>query len=138
MPFAETRATGSRRIINGVLPVIVTLSEAVQCGDVLGVTGGTWVRSAHTTGEQPLLVASVDAPSGDIIKAFPLCIVEVTTTAANKSTVGEIVALSDTGNYQAAGTGLPDIGFTASIGGDNLTAVMVIFPMATQMDTART
>ena len=137
MGFAETRASGSRRILSAVCPVNITLSEAVQAGDCIAVTGGTWVRAAHTADEEPLLVAAYDAPSGAIIPAYPMAVVEVTTTATNKSTVGEKCALDDTGNYQVQATGLPDVGYSCSIGSDNLTCVMMVWPAVPQIVTIR-
>ena len=137
MAFAETRASGSRRILNGICPVEITLAEAVQCGDCLGITSATWVRSASATVEQPLLIASVDAPSGALIKAYPMAIVEVTTTATNKSTLGEQVGLTDTGEYQVQASGLPDVGYSCFVSADTLKAVLMVFPMAPQLTTIR-
>lgn len=137
MAFVETRASGSRRILNGVCPVEVTLSEAVQCGDPLGVDTGTWVRSVDASSEQPLLIAGEDAPSGAIIKAYPMAIVEVVTTLANVSTLGEQVGLKDTGEYQVAASNLPDVGYSCYVGGDSLTAILMVFPLAAQLAYVR-
>ena len=137
MAFLETRASGSRRVIEGECPVEITLAEACHAGDCLGITGGTWVLSAHTTAEEPLLVASVDAPSGALIKAYPMASVEVTTTSGNVSTLGEIVALKDNGVYQVAAGGLPDVGFSYFVGADSLTAKVALFPAGAQLTTVR-
>lgn len=140
MGFEETRATGNRRILNGVCPVEVTLAEAVLCGDPIADGGSdTWVRSATAAAaEQPLLIASVDAPSGAIIKAFPMAVIEVTTTTANKSTLGEQVALKDTtGEYVVANSNLPDVGYSCFVSADEKKAVIMVFPMIPQLTTKR-
>ena len=137
MAFLEARASGSRRVLSGECPVEVTLAEAVQMGDCLGITGGTWVRSAHASAEQPLLVASVDAASGDKILAYPIAAVEVTHTSGNVSTLGEIVALKDDGTYQVAAGGLPDVGFSYFVAADSLTTQVAMIPMTPQIDTIR-
>jgi len=136
MAFAETRGSG-RRLLQGVAPVEVTLAETVYVGDPLGITSGTWVLSAHTSAEEPILIAGVGGASGDIITAYPMAIVEVITTATNKATVGEKVALSDVGAYKAAAATHPDVGFVASIGSDSLTAILFLCPMAAQLTVVR-
>ena len=138
MAFLETRASGSRIVLNGECPVEITLAEACQAGDCLGIDTATWVLSAHADAEEPLLIASVDAPSGAIIKAYPIAAVEVTTTSGNKSTLGEIVALKDDGLYQVESGGLPDVGFSYFVGSDSLTAKVAVFPMGPQLTQVRT
>ena len=137
MAFLETRGS-ARRLLEGIAPTEITLAGTVYVGDCLGITGGTWVVSADTLGEQPILVAAVGGASGDKIKAYPMAVVEVVTTLTNAATVGEKVALKDTGEYQAAGAGLPDVGFVASVGSDSLTAILFVCPMAAQLTIQRT
>ena len=136
MAFVETRG-GARRLLQGIAPVEVTLAETVVVGDPLGITGGTWVRSVHTSAEEPILIAAVGGLSGEKIKAYPMAVVEVITTATNKATVGSKVALKDTGEYQTAAANLPDVGFVASIGSDEKTAILFLCPMAAQLTVVR-
>jgi len=127
MAFSETRA--SRTVAAGICPVEITLAEACYAGDTLGISSATWVLSAHASGEAPLLVAGTDGASGDKIQAYPMAIVDRTVSGA--ATLGEIVALHDTGYYVAAGSELPDVGFV--VDADTL----ALIPLKTQMDTKR-
>ena len=145
MAFAETRAATSPRLIKdaaGIMDVTITstaTSEIILCGDLLGVDypNKEWTLSAGTTFEHPTMIALEDAYSGDTIKAALMAIVEVVTTSTNAATVGEVAALSDAGAYQVAGGGLPDVGFVVSVGGDSLSAVMVICPAIPRLTTQR-
>lgn len=135
MAFLETRQ--ARTILQGVCPVDVTLAEAVHAGDCLGDSSSTWVLSAHASGEQPKLIAAVDGVSGDIIPAYMMAVIRVTTTSANVATRCEKVALKDTGEYQAAGANLPDVGFVASVASDSLSAELFVCPMMAQLTVVR-
>ena len=133
MAFLETRQ--ERRLMSGACPVDVTLSEKVNKGDCIGISSATWVLSAHASGEQPLLVAGSAGASGETIKCYPMAILEVTTASANAATVGEVVALKDTGEYQADGAGLPDVGFVISA--TTTKATLCVCPLAPQLTTVR-
>ena len=135
MAFLETRQ--SRRVLEGIAPVKVPLAEAVKAGDCLGDNSGAWVLSADAAAEQPVLVAGEDGAIGDIITAYPVALVEAVTTVANKATQGAKVALKDDGCYQAAGANLPDVGFVASVGADEKTAVLFLCPLAPQLTVVR-
>ncbi len=137
MAFAETRLRGNREILESSQTVKITLAELVMNGDVLGITGATWVRSAHASSEHPLLIALDDGPSGGEIRASQMAVVKVVTTSGNVGTAGTVVALNDSGNYVAAGGGLPDVGVIATIGSDSLSATMVIFPQIQQTTSVR-
>lgn len=134
MAFVEARQ--SRKVLEGIAPVKITLAGAVKAGDCLGYDSG-WKLSASETTIQPLLVAGEDGAIGDVITAYPLAVVEAINILANVATVGEKVALKDDGCYQAAGTGLPDVGYVASIGNDSLTAILFLCPMAAQLTVVR-
>lgn len=127
MAFSETRA--QRTVKSGVCPVEITLSETVYAGDCLGITGGTWVLSAHASGEQPILVAGVAGVSGERIQAYPMAIVSVTISGA--TTVGEVVCLNDSGEYVVDTAEYPDVGW--SISSDTL----CICPTAAQLTDKR-
>lgn len=128
----------NRRVLQGIAPVDVLLAERVYAGDPLGISGGTWVLSAHASTEQPLLIAGVDGIAGETIKAYPIAVIECVNTAANVATVGEIIALTDAGAYAPAGAGLPDVGFCVSVGSDSLTSVICVIAAGAQIDTPRT
>ena len=138
MAFAETRAAASPRIIQEAAGICkVPIAEAIMAGDCLGITSATWVLSASATVEHPLLVAIESGVSGDTIACALMAVIKCTTTSTNVATVGEIVALHDSGYYVAAGSNLPDVGFVASIGSDSLSAILVVCPMAPQLTTQR-
>ena len=136
MAFAETRGSG-RRVLAHFGAVDVLLAEAVQPGDCLGIISATWVLSASATVAQPLLVAGVKGEAAETIQGYVGAIVEVITTAANVATVGEKAALADNGSYQAAGIGLPDVGYVVGVGSDSLTAILFVLPSAAQLTVVR-
>ena len=136
MAFLETLT--DRVVMEGVGRVKVTLAEAVRAGDPLGISDGTWVLSAHASAEQPILIAGEKGIVGQEIDGWIMAVIKVINTSTNVATVGEKVALSDGGLYQAAGTGLPDVGFAASIGSDNLSAILFLNPTAPQLTVVRT
>ncbi len=138
MAFSETRAAASPRTVlqaRGICNIPIT--ETILPGDCLGILSAEWVLSASATVDHPILIAVEGGEDGDTIEAALIAVVEVETTVANVATVGELVALNDDGSYEAAGSNLPDVGFVTSIGGDSLSAVLVVSPMLQQIDTAR-
>ena len=128
MAFSETRA--SRTVLSGVGAVDILLSETVYAGDCLGISGGTWVLSAHTLTEHPLLVAGVDGVSGETIEAYLMAVVELTISGA--TTIGEVISLDDNGVLVEDTALYPDVGFTISA------TQAVLFPSIQQLDTPRT
>ena len=134
MAFAETRT--ARVVEQGSCGVKITLAGTVYAGDALGYSSG-WKLSASATTIQPLLIAGQDGVSGDVITAYPVAVVKVITTVANVATVGQKVALSDAGAYQAAGSGLPDVGFVKSVGPDSLSAILILQPSSPQLAVIR-
>jgi len=144
MAFVETRsAAAARTVLDAVGVCRVALcatstTNVVYAGDSLGIdTNSEWDLSAHASGEQPLLVALESGVGGDTISAALMALIEVTTTSTNVATLGEEVALKDTGEYQATGAGLPDVGFVVSVGSDSLSAILCICPSFPQLTTAR-
>ena len=136
MAFLET--SRNRVLKEGVCPVKVTLEEAVQMGDPLGISATPgWVLSASATVEQPVLIAGEKGAVGQTIVAYLVAIVECKNLLANKATLGEKVAVTDTGLYAAAGVGLPDVGFVASVDADSLGCVLFLNPTAPQLTVVR-
>lgn len=125
MAFQET-ATAAR-IVEGWCPVQITLAGTVAAGDPLMYSTG-WVLATRVGTEPPLLVAGEKGKSGDVITAFPMANVTVTTTVANVATKGAVIAVVDDGSYAAAGAGMPDAGFVVSVGSDSLSAILSLFP----------
>jgi len=134
MAFAETAS--SIRTVQGQCPVKITLAGTVQAGDPLGYYSG-WVLSVSTGTIQALLIAGEAGANGEEITAFPVAKVSVITTYANCATVGQRVAISDTGTYAVAASGDPDVGFVTSIGSDSLGAVIELCPMLAQLTVVR-
>jgi hypothetical protein len=134
MAFAETRS--ANRVVQGILPMKVTLAGDVEAGDCLGYDSG-WKLSASATTIQPILIAGATAVSGAVIDAYPFAVVTVVTTSANTATAGEIVALNDSGEYVAASGGYPDVGVVAGRG--SLWADIIVCPsgLILAMNTAR-
>ena len=136
MAFLEV--SRNRVLKEGVCPVKVVLEEAVQMGDPLGIsiTPG-WVLSASATVEQPVLIAGEKGAVGQTIIAYLMAIVECKNLLANVATLGEKVAVTDAGLYAAAGAGLPDVGFVASVDADSLGCVLFLNPTAPQLTVVR-
>jgi hypothetical protein len=76
MAYADN-TTGGRRIVQGYLPVEITLGEACEVGDLLGYSSG-WKRALATAGSviHPRLVAGQRGKSGDVITAYAGAIVK--------------------------------------------------------------
>ena len=51
--------------------------------------------------------------------------------------LGGKVAVTDAGLYAAAGAGLPDVGFVASVDADSLGCVLFLNPTAPQLTVVR-
>ena len=136
MALLETTNAQRKRRVTGECPVKVLLAGTVQAGDPLGYNGG-WIWSVSATTYQPKLIAGEAGCSGETITAYPMAIVEVTHTAANTGTVGEKVAVADTGYYASAASQTPDIGYVASVEGDSLSSKIFCFPLMAQLAVIR-
>ena len=123
MAFVD--AGTSRKIVEGSLPIKVTLAGAVVAGDPLMYSTG-WKKSDNTSGAPAVLFAGEDGSSGDIITAYGMAIVECAHTAANVPTMGEQVAVADTGIYAPDGTGLQDVGYVIGIDSDELHSQILV------------
>ncbi len=87
----------ARRIVQGFMPIQITLAAAVSMGDLLGYDSG-WKLADANAGIPAVLIAGVDGASGAKITAFPAALVDGVTGA----TAGADIYLSDTaGNYSA-------------------------------------
>ena len=117
MAFVD--AGTSRKIAEGSLPIKVTLAGAVVAGDPLKYSTG-WKKATNESGKPAVLFAGEDGASGDIITAYGMAIVECAHTAANVPTMGEQIAVADTGIYAPDGAGLQDVGYVISIDSDEL------------------
>jgi len=101
MAFVD--AGTSRKILEGTLPMKITLAGAVVAGDPIMYSTG-WKKAANTSGAPAALIAGEDGASGDIITAYGMAIVECAHTLANVPTMGEQIAVGDTGIYAPDGT----------------------------------
>ena len=127
----------SRKVLGGMLPTKITLAGAVVAGDPIMYSTG-WKKALNTAGAPAVLVAGEDGAAGEVITAFGMAIVECAHTAANKPTMGEQIAVADTGIYAPDGTGLQDIGYVVGIDGDNLHSQILVCGIVVELDLAGT
>jgi len=131
MAFVDTGT--SRKVLEGMLPIKVTLAGAVVAGDPLMYSTG-WKKAANTSGVPAVLFAGEDGASGDIITAYGMAIIECAHTAANVPTMGEQVAVADAGIYAPDNTGLQDIGYVVGIDSDELHSRILVSGMTVELD----
>ena len=133
--MALTDTSTARRVIEGVLPVEITLAGDVSEGDPLMYSSG-WKLSVNTSGAEAILIAGNTGVSGDVITAYGAAVIELTHTAANVPTMGQIIAVADTGLYDDAAANTQDIGHVVEIDGDNLHSRAIVWPGQVAYDTA--
>jgi hypothetical protein len=131
MAFVD--AGTNRKILEGMLPVKITLAGAVVAGDPLKYSTG-WKKATNESGVPAILIAGEDGASGDIITAYGMAIIECAHTAANVPTMGEQIAVADTGIYAPDGTGLQDIGYVVGIDADELHSQILVCGMIVELD----
>jgi len=127
----------SRKILQGMCPIKITLAGAVVAGDPIMYSTG-WTKALNTSGAPAVLIAGEDGAAGEVITAYGMAIVECAHTAANKPTMGEQIAVADTGIYAPDGTGLQDIGYVVGIDADNLHSQILLCGMIVELDLAGT
>jgi len=135
MAFVD--AGTSRRIVEGYLPIKVLLAGAVVSGDPLMYSTG-WKKALNTSGAPAVLFAGEDGALGDTITAYGMAIIECAHTLANVPTMGEQIAVADTGIYAPDGTGLQDIGYCVGIDADSLHSQHLVCGMIVELDLAGT
>jgi len=127
----------SRKILEGMLPMKITLAGAIVAGDPIMYSTG-WKKALNTAGAPAVLIAGEDGAIGDVITAYVMAIVECAHTAANVPTMGEQIAVADTGIYAPDGTGLQDIGYVVGIDADELHSQILVCGMIIELDLAGT
>jgi len=127
----------SRKILEGMCPMKITLAGAVVAGDPIMYSTG-WKKALNTAGAPAVLIAGEDGAIGDIITAYGMAIVECAHTAANVPTMGEQIAVADTGIYAPDGTGLQDIGYVVGIDSDELHSQILVCGIIVELDLAGT
>ena len=127
----------SRKVLEGMLPMKITLAGAVVAGDPIMYSTG-WKKALNTAGAPAVLIAGEDGAIGDIITAYGMAIVECAHTAANVPTMGEQIAVADTGIYAPDGTGLQDIGYVVGIDSDELHSQILVCGIIVELDLAGT
>ena len=135
MAFVD--AGTSRKIVEGSLPMKITLAGAVVAGDPIMYSTG-WKKAANTSGAPAVLIAGEDGAIGDVITAYGMAIVECAHTLANVPTMGEQIAVADTGIYAPDGTGLQDVGYVIGIDSDSLHSQILVCGMIVELDLAGT
>ena len=135
MAFVD--AGTSRKILEGMLPMKITLAGDVVAGDPIMYSTG-WKKAANTSGAPAVLIAGEDGAIGDVITAYGMAIVECAHTAGNVPTMGEQIAVADTGIYAPDGSGLQDIGYVVGIDADELHSQILVCGMIVELDLAGT
>lgn len=135
MAFVD--AGTSRKILEGMLPIKITLAGAVVAGDPIKYDSG-WKLAANTAGKPAVLIAGEDGAVGDVITAYGMAIVECAHTLANVPTMGEQIAVADTGIYAPDGAGLQDIGYVVGIDSDSLHSQILVCGIIVELDLAGT
>ena len=135
MAFVD--AGTSRKILEGMLPMKITLAGAVVAGDPIMYSTG-WKKALNTSGAPAVLIAGEDGAVADVITAYGMAIVECAHTLANKPTMGEQIAVADTGIYAPDGTGLQDVGYVVGIDADSLHSQILLCGMIVELDLAGT
>jgi len=131
MAFVD--ASTSRRVVEGSMPVRITLAGDVSAGDPIKYSTG-WKLATNEATKPAVLIAGEDGLSGEVITAFGMAIVECTHTAANVPTMGEQIAVADTGIYAVDGAGLQDVGYIVEIDSDNLHSRLLLLPFQAELD----
>ena len=131
MAFVD--AGTNRKILEGMLPMKITLAGAVVAGDPIKYSSG-WKLATNESGKPAVLIAGEPGASGDIITAYGMAIIECAHTAANKPTEGEQIAVADTGIYAPDGAGLQDIGYIVGIDTDELHSQVLVSGMIVELD----
>ena len=127
----------SRKILEGMLPIKITLAGAVVAGDPIKYSTG-WKLATNESGKPAVLIAGEDGAVAAVITAYGMAIVECAHTAANVPTEGEQIAVGDTGLYAPDGTGLQDIGYVVGIDADSLHSQILLCGMIVELDLAGT
>ena len=127
----------SRKVLEGMLPMKITLAGAGVAGDPIMYSTG-WKLADNTATVPAVLIAGEDGAIGDIITAYAMAIVECAHTAANVPTMGEQIAVADTGIYAPDGAGLQDIGYVVGIDADELHSQILVCGMIVELDLAGT
>lgn len=136
--MALTDASAKRRILAGILPVEVLLAgTGVKEGDALMYSTG-WYPAINESGAEAILIAGQAGSGGETITAYGAAVIELTHTAANVPTEGQIVALTDTNLYGSVAGGKQDIGHIVNIDSDNLKSRAIVWPGQVAYDTAGT
>ena len=131
MAFVD--AGTSRRIVEGMLPIQITLAGAVVAGDPIMYSSG-WKKALNTSGAPAVLIAGEDGANGDVITAYGMAIVECAHTITEYPTMGAQIAVADTGIYAPSGTGLQDIGYVVGIDADLLHSQILVCGMIVELD----
>ena len=123
MAFVD--AGTSRKIVEGSLPMKITLAGAVVAGDPIMYSTG-WKLAKKTSTVPAVLFAGEDSANGDIITAYGMAIVECAHTAANVPTMGEQIAVADTGIYAPDAANTQDVGYVIGIDSDSLHSQILV------------
>lgn len=113
MAFVD-HTTGGRIILEGIMPIKITLDDTCEVGDLIGydaITDDAWEK-ADANGKIPaqLIAGEKCETSGDEITCFKMALIDFTSDCS--ATPGDVVYLADTaGQYAASASWVPqDLG----------------------------
>ena len=135
MAFVD--AGTNRKVLEGMLPMKITLAGAVVAGDPIKYSTG-WKKATNESGKPAVLIAGEPGAVGDVITAYGMAIIECAHTAANKPVMGEQIAVADTGIYAPDGAGLQDIGYVVGTDADELHSQVLVCGIIVELDLAGT
>uniref|UniRef100_A0A6M3KFN5 Uncharacterized protein n=1 Tax=viral metagenome TaxID=1070528 RepID=A0A6M3KFN5_9ZZZZ len=135
--MALVDASTDRRIIAGwpETGIQITLAGDVSAGDPLMYSTG-WKLSTNTSGAEAVLIAGETGASGATISAYAIALIELTHTLTNVPTMGELIAVADTGIYAPDAANTQDIGHIVEIDSDSLHSRALVWPGQVAYDTA--
>ena len=124
MAFADAQVGG--RVLEGSMPLKITLAGAVVAGDLIGYATG-WKRALATTGTaiQARLVAGEDGAIGDVISAYREAVVDGRYSGATAG--NPVYGAEGTDNGKATETAPSTGGDCNTIIGIALDATTVLF-----------
>ena len=133
MAFVD--AGTSRKILEASLPMKITLAGAVVAGDPIKYSTG-WKLATNESGKPAVLIAGEDGADEDIITAYGMAIIECAHTLANVPTMGEQIAVADTGIYAPDAANTQDIGYVVGIDADSLHSQILVCGMIAELAVA--
>ena len=113
----------------------ITLAGAVVAGDPIMYDGG-WKKSTNVATKPAVLFAGEDGAVDDVITAYGMAIVECAHDTGDKPTMGEQIAVADTGIYAPDAANTQDVGYIVGTDTDELHSQVLVCGMIVELDLA--